>query len=100
MVYRIDIHPRIADPLGKSTRTQIHPFIATIAPITTSRIFLIETDAPRAKLEPAAHALLPDPIVERAELADKPRTDPATSRIEIHLKPGVMDPVAASTEMA
>jgi len=41
---------------------------------------------------------LADPIVEKYELGTKRAGN--GSIIEIHLKPGVMDPVAASTEMA
>src|SRR5258708_8252837 len=63
-------------------------------------IFLIETDSDVAQLQRAARELLADPIVESAELVLAPPVDSGKSRIEIHLKPGVMDPVAASTEMA
>src|SRR5690606_5641029 len=67
-----------------------------------SRIFLIDTDADRSALRRAANELLADPIVEQAELIERQTRpmDNGRSRIEIHLKPGVMDPVAASTEMA
>ena len=43
-----------------------------------------------------------DPIVEDANVSTSSErvVDAAESRIEIHLKPGVMDPVASSTEMA
>src|SRR4051812_35197987 len=49
--------------------------------------------------------LLADPIVEDAQIVDQSQLDSSgpddtRSRIEIHLKPGVMDPVAARTEMA
>src|SRR5207302_3482216 len=64
-------------------------------------IFLIDTDADQAAVQRVARELLADPIVEDATLVDRGlRDDDAHSRIEIHLKPGVMDPVAASTEMA
>jgi phosphoribosylformylglycinamidine synthase II len=38
--------------------------------------------------------------VETAVVVAQPPADEGKSRIEVHLKPGVMDPVAASTEMA
>jgi len=44
--------------------------------------------------------LLADPVVESAQLVREAMKDNGCSRIEVHLKPGVMDPVAASTEMA
>jgi phosphoribosylformylglycinamidine synthase len=72
----------------------------TTGPIQTSRIFLIDTDADTDGVERIARQLLADPIVETAEIFSKQINDAGMSRIEVHLKPGVMDPVAASTEMA
>src|SRR5207237_5547702 len=83
-----------------SIRHQIEEFGTHVGAITTSRIFLIDSDAKRGEIERAACGLLADPIVESAEIIDKSSLDERDSRIEIHLKPGVMDPVAGSTEMA
>ncbi|HWB54645.1 MAG TPA: phosphoribosylformylglycinamidine synthase subunit PurS, partial [Tepidisphaeraceae bacterium] len=87
------------DPLGEALRHQIAEFGPKVGPIRTSRIFLIEANATTDEMRKGAEQLLADPIVETAELVEKPPAD-SGSRIEIHLKPGVMDPVAASTEMA
>lgn len=108
MIQRIDVRTSAparggeaaVDPLGQAIRHQIEEFGAAVGPITTSRIFLIDTEAPRARIAAAARELLADPIVEQATVMDAPPDDAGHSRIEIHLKPGVMDPVAASTEMA
>jgi phosphoribosylformylglycinamidine synthase len=104
MIYRIDVRTLLAagtlDPAGEAIRQQIREFGTTVGPIHTSRIFLIDSDAPRETLEPAAKSLLADPVIESAELSEKFATENVSSRIEIHLKPGVMDPVANSTEMA
>jgi phosphoribosylformylglycinamidine synthase len=118
MIYRIDVHPAsagssasghaVADPLGESIRHQIAEFGAEVGAIATSRIFLIDAGAADGVTDGrasddiirAASSLLADPVVETAtHLKGKP-DDAGKSRIEIHLKPGVMDPVAASTEMA
>ena len=105
MIYRIDVRAAsaAADPLGQAVRQQIVESGADVGTVTSSRIFLIDTDAPPAQMERAARELLADPVVERAELVD-PKAQGISrgnaSLIEIHLKPGVMDPVAASTEMA
>ena len=88
------------DPLGESLRRQIMEFSSDVGPIQTRRIFLIDTDADRAAIERVAGELLADAIVEQAVVADGNETKSEGSRIEVHLKPGVMDPVAASTEMA
>jgi phosphoribosylformylglycinamidine synthase len=105
MIYRIDVRTVPAsdgaDPVGESLRQQIAEFGTQVGPITTSRVFLIDADASREQLERAARELLADPIVEQAEVAgSNSPVDSGISLIEIHLKPGVMDPVASSTEMA
>ncbi len=114
MIYRIDVRTAAPahgtdlseDPVGQSVRHQITEFGTQVGSISTRRIFLVDTDASREQVLSAAGALLADPIVEQAEMVDARSlagvngSAHAVSRIEIHLKPGVMDPVAASTEMA
>jgi phosphoribosylformylglycinamidine (FGAM) synthase PurS component len=108
MIYRIDVrttppaHGGMAavDPVGEALRHQIQEFGTTVGPITTTRVFLIDADADRSQIQRVATELLADPIVESAEVIDSQLRDAGNCRIEIHLKPGVMDPVAASTEMA
>jgi phosphoribosylformylglycinamidine synthase len=108
MIFRIDVRTlpiardgQVAlDPAGQALRNQIAALGMTVGPITASRIFLIDADATRAQVESLAGSLLADPIVETAELFRENGYPTRESRIEIHLKPGVMDPVAASTELA
>src|SRR6476620_5783150 len=112
MIHRIDVrtaaparasNDAAGDPLGQSIRQQIIEFGHDVGPVSTARIFLIDagdSNAPE-QMRRAARELLADPIVEEAHTIEPdhlPRDQ--GSRIEIHLKPGVMDPVAASTEMA
>ncbi|HEY7116444.1 MAG TPA: phosphoribosylformylglycinamidine synthase subunit PurS [Tepidisphaeraceae bacterium] len=105
MIYRIDVRTRPdqegIDRTGEAVRHEIAGTGAQVGPITTWRIFLIESDARREDLKRAARELLADPVVEEAAFIDGEHAPEAgKSRIEVHLKPGVMDPVAASTEMA
>src|SRR5579872_1510780 len=102
MIYRIDIRPRDgADPLGASIRQQIRDLGKSIDSVETTRIFLIDTDADLLSVRKIASKLLADPVVESADIFDRGKKNGQHgSRIEVHLKPGVMDPVAASTEMA
>ncbi len=108
MIYRIDVTTRgpsrggqaPVDTLGEAIRRQIAEFGTHVGPIQTARIFLIEADAKRDRIEQVARELLADPVVENAEILQAKPADEGVSRIEIHLKPGVMDPVAASTESA
>src|SRR6188508_1141172 len=109
MIYRIDVrttsparegtHGAASDAVGEAVRQQIKEFGTELGAIATRRIFLIDTDADENKVRRVADELLADPIVEQAELVRTGQNGHG-SRIEIHLKPGVMDPVAASTEMA
>src|SRR5256714_2436966 len=108
MIYRIDVRTAplarggqaAVDPVGEAVRHQIEELGTRVGPIHTSRVFLIDTDASREQVQGAASELLADPVVEAADLVLAPAHDEGKCRIEIHLKPGVMDPVAASTEMA
>ncbi len=108
MIYRIDVKnaPQArggeagVDPTGESIRHQIAEFGVNVGPIRTARIFLIDAEAQERDMEQAARELLADPVVEEAQMVRGAPRDNGNSRIEVHLKPGVMDPVAASTEMA
>jgi phosphoribosylformylglycinamidine (FGAM) synthase-like enzyme/phosphoribosylformylglycinamidine (FGAM) synthase PurS component len=105
MIHRIDVRTTplarggaaAVDPVGEAVRQQIREFGTAVGPIETTRIFLIDSDASAAQVARAAAGLLADPVIESAEVTG---AADAGSRIEIHLKPGVMDPVAASTETA
>ncbi|HEY7089483.1 MAG TPA: phosphoribosylformylglycinamidine synthase subunit PurS, partial [Tepidisphaeraceae bacterium] len=97
MIHRIDVRTKSEpDPLGEAVRHQISEFASDIGPIATYRIFLIDSKASRENIRRIATELLADPIVEEVSSVQNGHSN----RIEIHLKPGVMDPVAASTEMA
>ena len=105
MIYRIDVWaktsgPNDLDSAGEAVRKQIAELGKAVGPIKTCRIFFLDTDAAPAEVQRIAMELLADPVVERAEIVHIAQAEPGKSRIEIHLKPGVMDPVAASTEMA
>src|SRR5689334_17333303 len=112
MIYRIDVRTQSAtarggvaplDPVGEAVRHQIAEFGTTVGPITTRRIFLIDADSNQEQVRDAAQQLLADPVAERADLVTgggSSNGSGSRSLIEIHLKPGVMDPVAASTEAA
>jgi phosphoribosylformylglycinamidine synthase subunit PurSL len=101
MIHRIDVRARDSiDPLGASICQQIRDLGKHVASVRTARIFLLDTDADSAAMARIAGELLADPIVESAEIFNPRDHNADKSRIEVHLKPGVMDPVAASTEMA
>jgi phosphoribosylformylglycinamidine synthase II len=105
MIYRIDVRTRAGegeiDRAGEAVRREIAQMGASVGAIQTWRIFLLDTSASRREVQRIAQELLADPVVEEARAVDAGEVrESGKSRIEIHLKPGVMDPVAASTEMA
>jgi phosphoribosylformylglycinamidine synthase len=102
MIYRIDVKTTGADSAGEHLRQQIRELGWDLGPIRSARIFLLDAhhDVGTTEIRDIARRLLADPIVETGELIDAQEPEENVSRIEVHLKPGVMDPVAASTEMA
>jgi phosphoribosylformylglycinamidine synthase II len=107
MIYRIEVQgesftgdkDQSIDASGETIRRQISEFARDPGPIQTRRIFLIDSDADEKPMQRVADELLADPIAESAQVVTTVANS-AGSTIEVHLKPGVMDPVAASTEMA
>jgi phosphoribosylformylglycinamidine synthase subunit PurSL len=103
MVYRIDVWTRPVsgiDPQGAGVRSQIQQLGIDPGNTRAARVFFIDTTATREQVQRIAAELLADPVVEEATILDKAPQDGSKRRIEVHFKPGVMDPVAASTEMA
>ncbi len=109
MLWQIDIYPAAgqADRDGARVRDEIHELrINQTASVTSARCFLVEgtLDAPAARA--LAETLLADPITERATVAlcgeASLSTPPIANDSLVHVlpKPGVMDPVANSTERA
>jgi phosphoribosylformylglycinamidine synthase subunit PurSL len=109
MIYRIDVGAAAppaspaspaSDPDGQAVRRQIAEMGLNAESVSSSRIFLIDSDMNIAGARRVATELLADPLVESAQLLTAAPNDGNAHRVEVHLKPGVMDPVAASTEMA
>ncbi|MEX0885530.1 MAG: phosphoribosylformylglycinamidine synthase subunit PurS [Phycisphaeraceae bacterium] len=102
-VHRVEVwtHAGQVDPLGDAAlaeaRAQID--VAGAAGVAGARVYLIEADLTDAQVAELGHALLADPVSQRAVVGvEAPATD--VSVIEVHHKPGVMDPVAESTRDA
>ena len=101
MIYRIDVSPRDPghDPDGRAASKLIAGAGLGEFKLTASRVFFIDSDAPADQIERLGRELLADPIVEKFQIVTSAAVD-SDRRIEVHLKPGVMDPVAASTQIA
>ncbi len=103
-VYRIEIHPEnpADDPTGHAVLAEIRQLgVAEVHGVQTARVFLLQ-GAPEilthSQIHKIAGTLLADPVTERVVMGHE--TVGAGRLVEVHLKPGVMDPVAASAEMA
>ena len=103
MIHRIEVHPRpdTVDAHGQSVLGDIRDFgITSIREVRSARLFLIESDLSDDDVGRIGDELLADPVTERSRIADAPEDAPETVHVEVHFKPGVMDPVAESTMLA
>lgn len=101
MIYRIDVHPTTgSDSSGDAVARQIRDLGFDVQTVHASRIFLIDSPADAKAIEQVANRLLADPVSETAQVYAKAPSARPGRCIEVHLKPGVMDPVASSTERA
>ncbi|MGN6366789.1 MAG: phosphoribosylformylglycinamidine synthase subunit PurL [Phycisphaerae bacterium] len=106
-VYRIEVRAVHAadDPSGAGVLGEIRQLgINEVVDVRSSRVFLLQGQEgvlTRENLERIAREVLIDPVTETFGIGAEPsHAEEGGKVIEVHLKPGVMDPVAASCEMA
>ncbi len=121
MIHRIDIRSKegFGDPHAEGVLAQIRELgIASVSAVRSARLFFLAGDLSAEQARQAAEDLLADPVIEQYRIDDGDGSDEgralgeadgaagvgpsaaAQAVIEVHLKPGVMDPVAASTGQA
>jgi len=107
MVWQIEVasKPDIKDARGEGVLADIHALgISGVESVRSARLFLIDTAAPKADVERVARELLADPVVETFAITKSgksPAPPPEGSAVVVvSRKPGVMDPVAGSTQVA
>jgi phosphoribosylformylglycinamidine synthase II len=103
-VFRIEIAPRNRqtaaardDMLSVELR---EAGLIQLEHVRSSRLFFLEGTLTRRIVEQIAAGLLADPVTETAAVLDEhdqPSSNLNELPVEVHLKPGVMDPVAEST---
>ncbi len=102
-VFRVEVHPMDSadDPLGRSVAAEAAELRLApgLAQVQTARVYLIQAAIDETAADRIAAELLADPINQRYVLGASPVAEGA-SLIEVHYLPGVMDPVAQSTEDA
>ncbi|MEL7239059.1 MAG: phosphoribosylformylglycinamidine synthase subunit PurS, partial [Planctomycetota bacterium] len=96
-VYRIDVTPRgERDPVGRRVSEEASSLGLAVGDVAASRIYLIETSAGEDAVHVATLSLFADGVADTAGTADAS----SGAVVEVHLKAGVMDPVAATAEAA
>ncbi len=88
-----------ADPVADRARSEAAEKRFRVSSIRSAKVFLIEAPLTDAQARTIADELLADPITQLATLGTAP-SHPDARLIEVHYKPGVMDPVAESTRDA
>ena len=100
-VHRIVVHPKPGevDPVAASALSDGRKVIGELAAVSSSTIFLIEAPIDDDAVNRIASELVTDPVTQHAVIGASHAPGNALT-IEIHYKPGVMDPVAQSTRDA
>ncbi len=102
MTHRVEIRAKagLGDPHAAGVAAQIKELgIDGVHAVEHDRLFFLMGELSEQDAQRVAADLLVDPVVEEWSLGTAQPTA-GVSVIEVHLKPGVMDPVAASTEQA
>ncbi len=102
MIHRIEIWPRdgFGDPHAEGVLAQARELgVDGVSAVRSARLFFVQGDLDEAQLQRLASELLADPVTERHTLDASDGSD-AAAVVEVHLQPGVMDPVASSAEKA
>lgn len=100
MIHRIEIRAksRFGDPHAAGVHAQIRELgIESVQSVSSARLFFLVGDLTADDAQRVARELLADPVIEDFSFGN---SDCGGKLIEVHLKPGVMDPVAASTGQA
>lgn len=88
-----------ADPIADRARAAAADQLPAVASLTAAKVFLIEAPLSDDQARQVADELLADPVNQSTHLGSAPVADGARL-VEVHYKPGVMDPVAESTRDA
>jgi phosphoribosylformylglycinamidine synthase II len=100
-VCRVEVWPKPgeADPAADAVLGQARAVFPGVREVHTARIYLIEAAIDDAGLQQVAAGLLVDPVSQVGVLGAAEACD-GRRVVEVHYQPGVMDPVAQSTEAA
>jgi len=101
-VHRIEVRPKpgVPDPRSAAATREATSLglLDASAAIDCSNVYLVEGSLTSAQIQELADTLLANVITETATVGTTPATASAT--IEVHPRPGVMDPDAQAVELA
>jgi len=98
MIWRVEIRPKeeFSDPHAAEVLAQIRQLgIDGVSDVTAVKLYFLSGELTEQDVRRTAECLLIDPIIEQYALGQS--DGKGRQVIEVHLKSGVMDPVAAST---
>ena len=100
-VFRIEVWPKPGevDPAADAVLGQAQAVWPAVSRVGSARVYLIEAALDDEQVRRIAEGLLADPVNQVARVGAAP-VDDAAPVVEVHYQPGVMDPVAQSTEAA
>ncbi|MBN1943861.1 MAG: phosphoribosylformylglycinamidine synthase subunit PurS [Phycisphaerae bacterium] len=101
MMHRVEVRTkeRFGDPHAEGILAQIRELgVEAVRAVRSARLFFLAGDLSDADARRVARELLADPVTEVFFIGASDEGDARV--IEVHLQPGVMDPVAASAEGA
>ncbi|HUS90721.1 MAG TPA: phosphoribosylformylglycinamidine synthase subunit PurL [Phycisphaerae bacterium] len=101
MIHRIEIRPRgeFGDPHAEGVFAHVGELgIDAVSAVRSARLFFLAGELSAHDAARIAADLLADPVTEAFHVGSSNGSGAAV--VEVHLKPGVMDPVAASTQEA
>ena len=102
MIYRVEIRSKegFGDPHAQMVFHQVRELgMDSVTSVRSARLFFLVGEFSQDDATRIADELLTDPVIEEYHVGSTGSPDDATL-IEVHLKAGVMDPVAASAEKA
>ncbi|MCC7145865.1 MAG: hypothetical protein IT443_05420 [Phycisphaeraceae bacterium] len=124
-VHRVEVWPKPGqpDPVGEAVRAEARQTFPSLTQVRSARVYLIEAELSGDLLRHIAEELLADPVNQEAVIGTRPGAGegslhphpglslregeemkpgalPGGATVEVHYQPGVMDPVAQSTEAA
>ena len=102
MIYRVEIRSKegFGDPHAQTVFNQVRELgMDSVTSVRSARLFFLVGEFSQDDATRIADELLTDPVIEEYHVGSSGAPDDA-ALIEVHLKAGVMDPVAASAEKA